>query len=255
MLKRWWNYLKTLISGGVEARMDPAVQIEQMIGDARRQDQELRTQAARVIAHRNEVQLKLDRAVEDAAKAKAQAGQALRNADAATQKGDAAEAEKWTNLAQSLAMKLQSSESMVESLKQQYGAASQQSDLAKREVDQNALRLEQLSAKRMELLGKLEQAKMQEQVNQTLQQISRPMEQSGPTVDEIEDKINRRMAQASATGELESASIAGAQREMHGAIESIELFWPIERQSRDAVGCVDEYGRVRHVVSPVAAAR
>ena len=31
MLKRWWNYLKTLISGGVEARMDPAVQIEQIV--------------------------------------------------------------------------------------------------------------------------------------------------------------------------------------------------------------------------------
>ena len=96
-------------------------------------------------------------------------------------------------------MKLESTETLVEGLKTQYSTATQQAELAKEQVNANALRLQELSAKRMELLGKLEQAKMQEQVNQTLEQLSKPMElNAGPTLKEIEDKINRRMAGASA---------------------------------------------------------
>ena len=83
VLSRWWGYLKTLVTGGVEKRMRPEVQIEQAMADARKQDLELRNQAARVIAHRTELQMKLDRAIDDAAEARAQAGQALKNADSA----------------------------------------------------------------------------------------------------------------------------------------------------------------------------
>jgi phage shock protein A len=74
----------------------------------------------------------------------------------------------------------------------------------------------------MELLGKLEQARMQEQVNQTLEQLSKPMESTaGPTLGEIEDKINRRMANASARAELESASIEGAQRDVERSLQQV----------------------------------
>ncbi len=194
--------------------MNPAVQIEQAMTEAQKQDRELRQQAARVIAHRSEVEMKLARAMEDSAKTKGQAAQALKNADAAMQAGNAGDVDKWNRAAQALAMKLQSNETMVTTLKDQFGKASQQSDLAKEQVNQNAMRLQELSARRIELLGKLEQAKMQEQVNRTLEQLNRPMEQTGPTMTEIEDKINRRMAQANAHGELEASSIEGAAREL-----------------------------------------
>ena len=60
---------------------------------------------------------------------------------------------------------------------------------------------------------------MQEQVNQTLEQLSKPMEfNAGPTLKEIEDKINRRMAGASARAELESSSIEGAQRDVERSL-------------------------------------
>ncbi len=222
MFGRIWGYLKALIGGGVEARMDPSVQIDQMLAEARKQDLELRNQAARVVAHRTELQMKLDRAVEDAAGAKDRAAQSLRNADAAARSGDAAGVEKWTNTAQAMALQLQSSESMVESLKAQYGQATEQADLAKSEVSRNELRLKELTAKRMELLGKLEQAKMQEQVNKTLEQISRPVADNGPSVQEIEDKINARMARASAHAELESTSISGGQRELDQSMAELE---------------------------------
>ncbi len=207
---RVWGYVKALVTGGVESRMRPEVQIEQAMAEARKQDLELRNQAARVIAHRTELQMKLDRAIDESAEARAQAGQALKNADSATTAGDSVELDKWTRTAQALAMKLESTETLVEGLKTQYSTATQQAELAKEQVNANALRLQELSAKRMELLGKLEQAKMQEQVNQTLEQLSKPMESSaGPTLKEIEDKINRRMAGASARAELESSSHRG----------------------------------------------
>ena len=216
---RTWGYIKALVTGGVEKRMKPEVQIEQAMSEARKQDLELRNQAARVIAHRTELQMKLDRAIDDAADARAQAGQALKMADSATTAGDAAELDKWNRTAQALAMKLETSEQLVDGLKTQYSTATEQAELAKEQVNSNALRLQELSAKRMELLGKLEQAKMQEQVNQTLEQLSKPMEaNAGPTLSEIEDKINRRMANASAHAELESASIEGAQRDVERSL-------------------------------------
>ena len=216
---RVWGYMKALVTGGVESRMKPEIQIEQAMAEARKQDLQLRNQAARVIAHRTELQMKLDRAIDDAADARAQAGQALKMADSATIAGDAAEVDKWNRTAQALAMKLETSEQLVDGLKTQYSTATEQAELAKEQVNSNALRLQELSAKRMELLGKLEQAKMQEQVNQTLEQLSKPMESNaGPTLSEIEDKINRRMASASAHAELESASIEGAQRDVERSL-------------------------------------
>jgi phage shock protein A len=216
---RVWGYIKALVAGGVESRMRPEVQIEQAMAEARRQDLDLRNQAARVIAHRTELQMKLDRAIGDSAEARAQAGQALKNADSATTAGDAVEIDRWTRTAQALAMKLETTETLVEGLKTQYSTATDQAELAKEQVNANALRLQELSAKRMELLGKLEQAKMQEQVNQTLEQLSKPMEiNAGPTLKEIEDKINRRMAGASARAELESSSIEGAQRDVERSL-------------------------------------
>jgi phage shock protein A len=219
---RVWGYIKAAVTGGVERRMKPEVQIEQAMSEARKQDLELRNQAARVIAHRTELQMKLDRAIDDAADARAQAGQALKMADGASTAGDAAEVDKWTRTAQALAMKLETSEQLVDGLKSQYATATEQAELAKEQVNANALRLQELSAKRMELLGKLEQARMQEQVNQTLEQLSKPMEtNAGPTLSEIEDKINRRMANASARAELESASIEGAQREVERSLQQV----------------------------------
>jgi phage shock protein A len=220
-LARLWGYIKAAFFGAAEKRMDPAIQIEQSIAEARRQDLELRNAAARVVAHRSEIQMKLDRAVEDSAKAKEQAGQALRNAEEATASGNASEADRWMRTAQALAMRLESSESLVESLKAQYQAAQQQAEGAKEQVNQNALRLEGLTSKRLELVGKLRQAEMQEEVNRTLEVLHRPMESSGPSFDEIEDKINRRMALASASAELESGSIRSASEDVERSVQEL----------------------------------
>lgn len=229
-LSRLFGYIKALVTGGVESRMDPRIQIEQAMADARKRDLDLRNQAARVIAHRTQVQMKLDSAIEDAAKAREQAAAALRNADAAAKAGNTADVDKWGRAAQALAMKLQTSETMVETLKGQYEQANQQADIAKEQVNQNAMRLQELSTKRIELLGKIEQAKMQEEVNATLETLNKPMaDTAGPTMREIEDKINARMASASAKAELEEASIEGAQRELEQSTAQLEAQARLEK--------------------------
>ena len=108
MFKRVWGYLKTLFRVKTEAAMDPEIEIEQAIQEAREQDQRLRNQAAKVIAHRTTIEQKMESAADSVGEARETAKQALLRAEAAKQAGDADGVMKWTYAAQSLAMKLQS---------------------------------------------------------------------------------------------------------------------------------------------------
>ena len=50
-LKRWWGYLTAKVNKSFDDRTDPAVQLEQAIGEAKDQHRRLRVQAANVIAN------------------------------------------------------------------------------------------------------------------------------------------------------------------------------------------------------------
>ena len=117
-----------------------------------------------------------------------------------------------------MAMKLQASENNLESLKQQYASAQTQADQAKSAVSQNAMRLQELAAKRMELLGSLQQAKMQESVNKAVESISGTMDDEVPTLEKVEEKIEKRKAEAMAKAELHDATPAGAESELREAV-------------------------------------
>jgi phage shock protein A len=62
VFRRIWSYIKTLFRLGAERAMNPEVEIEQAINEARRRDQELRNQAAKVIAHRTQIETKIEQA-------------------------------------------------------------------------------------------------------------------------------------------------------------------------------------------------
>ena len=189
MLRRIWNYLRTLFGMAAERAMDPAVEIEQAINEARRRDQELRNQAAKVIAHRTQIEAKIEGAAKDVGEARETAKQALLRAETAKNAGDTAGQTKWTNAAQSVALKLQAAESNLNSLREQYEIAITQADQAKSTVTQNAMRLQELAAKRMQLVGQLEQARMQEAVNRAVESISASMETNAPSLEKVEEKI------------------------------------------------------------------
>jgi phage shock protein A len=222
MLKRTWDYIKTFLRIKTEAAMDPEIEIEMAIRQAREQDQQLRNQAAKVIAHRTKLEGQIDDAADQVGKSRQMAKQALIKADEATTAGNAEDTEKWTRSAQSLALKLQSTQSILESLKSQYEVAVEAGEDAKKAVQQNAQRVQELASKRMELLGKLEQAKMQENVNKAVESMSASMELDAPSLGKIDDKISQRLADASAQAELRSVTPEGAEAELRDAMASVE---------------------------------
>jgi phage shock protein A len=218
MLKRIWGYIKQLFRGFAESAMDPEVEIEQAITEARAADQRLRNQAAKVIAHRTQLESKIEQAATDVGEAREMAKQALLRAEEAKQAGDAAGVEKWTRAAESLAMKIQAAESNVNGLKQQYEVALDQAEDAKTAVQQNAMRVQELAAKRMQLLGKLEQAKMQETVNSAMQAMTSSIEREAPSLREVEEKIEGRLSTAQAHTELREVTPEGAEQELKEAV-------------------------------------
>jgi len=217
-LKRLWGYIKQLFRSTAERAMDPEIEIEQAITEARKRDQELRNQAAKVVAHRHKLESQIENAAEEVGEARELAKQALLKAQEATGAGDAAAADKWTQSAQGLAMKLQASENNLTALRGQYETALTQADDAKGAVQSNAMRLQELSAKKMELLGSLQQAKMQESVNKAMDSLSSTVDDEMPSLEKVEQKIEERKANAMAKAELNEATPQGAEQELREAI-------------------------------------
>ena len=221
-LKRLWGYITTLFRTSAEKAMNPEIEIEQAINEARKRDQELRNQAAKVVAHRTQLESKLEKAADDVGEAREMAKQALLRAEEAKSAGDVEGVTKWTQTAQALAMKLQASENNMATLKTQYESASGQADDAKKAVQQNAMRVQELAAKRMELLGSLEAAKMQESVNKAVDALSNTMDYDMPSLEKVEEKIEARKAQAMAKAELREATPQGAEAELKEAINMVQ---------------------------------
>jgi phage shock protein A len=219
VLRRWWNYIKTWFGVKSKEAMDPKIEIEAAIDEARKNDQNLRNEAAKVIAHRTRVADEIQDLAEQVAESKELARQALLKSDAALQAGNAVDAEKWNKAAQSIAMKLTAAQNNLDSMQQQLLTADQQAEQAKAAVQNNAMRLEEISSKRLEMLGQLEQAKMQESVNKAMASINATVGGDAPSLQEIEDKIRDRMAEAKAKTELTAVTPEGAIAELEREVD------------------------------------
>lgn len=222
MFKRLMAYLRSWFKTTTEEMMDPEIEIQSAIDEAKRRDQDLRNQAAKVIAHKTQLESQIERAAESVGEAKEMAKQALLKAEEARGKGDEVAVGKWTHAAQSLAMKLQASENNLESLKAQFETAVTQADQAKEAVQTNAMKVQELAARRLEMLGTLEQAKMQEAVNNAVESMSVSVSDQGPDLAGVEDKIELRKAEAMARAELHEATPEGAEAELRKEINMAE---------------------------------
>ena len=205
-LGRWWKYAGAKLSVLQEERADPKIQLEQALEEARAQHRRLTEQAANVIAHQQQVQRRLDRAVEDYEKADASARQALRLADREARSGDDAKTARLLQAAESFAGRSLALEQDVRDAEQQLLEATQAAEGAKAAVTRNADGLRQRLAEREQLLSTLDQAKMQEQVNAALQQISGAFGDQVPTLAEVQHKIEARLARAQGMAQLVAAA-------------------------------------------------
>ena len=74
---KFWNYLMALFDNKIEENADPKVQIEQAINEAQRQHQALSQQAAAVIGNQRQLEMQLNRRLEEVEKLQANTRQAL----------------------------------------------------------------------------------------------------------------------------------------------------------------------------------
>ncbi len=124
-------------------------------------------------------------------------------ADDAAKKGDADKAEEFTTAAETIANRLIALEREVEDLKalppgQRPGRPTRPRPRSRR----TARQLQKKLAERQKLLGQLDQAKMQEQMNKAMATLSETVGQDVPTFDEVRDKIEARYAKAKGMSEL-----------------------------------------------------
>jgi phage shock protein A len=215
--KRWWKYLGAKANTELDDRADPRVQLEQAMAEAQDQHRRLKEQAANVIANQKQTEMRLNRAMEELEKVNGNARQAVLMADDANKKGDVAKATEYTTAAGSFANRLIQLESEVEGLKTLSLQSAQASDQAKAAVQQNSAALQQKLAERQKLLGQLDQAKMQEQMNKAMATLSETVGEDVPTLEEVRDKIEARYAKAKGMSELTDNSVESRMLEVEQA--------------------------------------
>ncbi len=223
LLKRRWKYLTARLAGRLEENADPKIQLEQAIRDARDQHRRLKDQAANVIANHKQIEIRLNRALSELERVNRNARQALMMAEEATQAGDEAKATSYMNAAEQLAGRLITLEQEIESLKGLLFQTSEAADQAKAGVSQNALSLQEKLSERQKLLGQLDQARMQEQMNEAMSTLSEAVGEDVPTLAEVREKIEARYAKAKGVAELvEEGGTEGRMLEIEAAARNQE---------------------------------
>ena len=221
-LTRWWKYLGAKANTSLDERADPKVQLEQAIREAQDQHRRLREQAANVIANQKQAEMRLNRAMGEYEKLTANARQALVMADQATKAGDQAKAVEYTQAAEAFANRLIAVERDVDDTKTLVLQSSQAAEQAKSAVAQNSAALQQKLAERQKLLGQLDQAKMQEQMNTAMESLSLTVGEDVPTFDQVREKIELRYAKAKGAQELTSQGVEGRMLEVEKAAMNTE---------------------------------
>ena len=222
LVSKWWKYLTAKLTGSFNERADPKVQLEQAIAEAQNQHRRLKEQAANVIANQKQSELRLNAKMGELEKLNATARQALIMAADAEKAGDATKSTQYTTAAETIANQLIQVEKDVESLKNMVLESTQASDQAKAAVQQNSRLLQEKIAEKSKLLSQLDQAKMQEEMNSAMAQLTETVGADVPTLSEVQEKIQARYAKAMAHAELSETSVESRVLEVEQATANVE---------------------------------
>ena len=217
-LRKFWAYLGAMLGAKVEEKADPKIQLEQAIEEAKERHEALTQQAASVLGNERQLELKLTRSLEEIEKLQGSARQALMQGDQARAGGDAARAKTFDDAAQSFAMKLVTEESTAREQKALLEQAESASEGARKAVEMNALNLQKQLSERSKLLSQLDNAKMQERMNDALKQMDE-LSPSGdvPSIAQVREKIETRYSKALGESDLRSGSVSSAMAEVEKA--------------------------------------
>ena len=221
-IRRFWKYLAVKLRVRHEERADPKVQLEQAIREARAQHRRLIEQATNVIANQKQTERQLERTIEEYEHANASARQALVLGDEEARAGHNDKAVSFNQAAEAFATKIVNLEAQVNQLRGQLLDTTQASEKAKAAVAQNSTALQKKLAERQQLLSQLDQARMQEEMNKAMGQLSESVSEDVPTFDEVRAKIEKRLARAQAATEIGGASVETKMLEVEQAQMSAE---------------------------------
>ena len=207
----------------LEESADPKVQLEQAIREARDQHRKLTEQAANVIANQKQTQLKLDRAIEEYEKANASARQALLLSD---QEARAGNADKAGSFGSARGGVREQDHQPREADRRPEEAAARR-DAPRRRRRSRPSRRTRPHCRRSSPSGRsscrqLDQAKMQEQMNKAMTQLSETVGDEVPTFEEVRNKIEKRLAKAQASTELTGTGVESQMLEVEQAQASAE---------------------------------
>ncbi len=223
LIRRGWRYMVAALGGKLDEKADPKVQIEQAITEAKRQHELLSQQAAAVLGNRHQLEMKLEKQMDEVERMQASARQALVLAEQARAAGDEKKAGEYESAAQSFATQLVAAENAAEDLKHLHDQALQASEAAKAAVANNAMALQQRLAERTKLLNQLDQAKMQERVNDALKSVSElSVPGTTPSLDQVREKIESRYARAMGAAELATGSVESRMLEVQRSALDME---------------------------------
>lgn len=221
MFRNWFRYLTGSAQMKANQLKDPTVELELELDRLKSKARELRESGAKVIASRTTLTGRYNAAVTAAAEAKARAISALERASTAEAKGDAQELTKWTSAATRYNAERTSKEAVANGLELQIEAMNERVDLIKEQTAANEEAVARLADEKHVILAKLEQAKAQEMVNETMESMNR---ESGIFDDanfaKVTEKVDARLALANAKAELESGSMAATTRELEKGMKA-----------------------------------
>jgi phage shock protein A len=232
-IKKWWHNLWGKAEARVDASADPTVQLNEAIRDAQEQHKQLVEQAASVIANQKQAEMRLNSKLAEMGKLNTNARQALKMASDAQTAGDAAKSQQYNVAAESIATQLINVEKDVEDLKSTVLEATQAAEQAKQAVQNNSRRLQEKLAEKNKLLSKLDQAKMQEQLNKAMGSLTASVGDELPSFDEIKDKIDARYAKAKGMSELQEESVEGRMAEIERASANVEAQSRLEQMKAE----------------------
>lgn len=222
LLRRAWKYVAASLSMSFNENADPKVQLEQAISEAHDSHRRLRDQAATVIAGQKQAEMRLNAAAQQVDKLAANARQAVMMADQEAKAGNEEKAADYTSAAESFATRLIAAEEEVDALKALVVQSTQAAQQAKNAVQQNAVQLQKKLSERQRLLGQLDQARMQEQVNKAMASLSETVGAAVPSLDEVRAKIEARHAHALGTAELTGSGVDSRILQVEKAAQDAE---------------------------------
>jgi phage shock protein A len=219
-LRKIWRYVASWFGVKFEEKADPKVQLQMAIDEAKEQSRKLRETAILVMANKTQSEARLNAKIAALAKATTETRQAVLMADEATKAGDTTRATSFTATATALANHIISLEAEVEGLRSLVLSATRDAESAHAAVDQNSAMLQKKLSEQRELLGKLDQAVMQEQMSKAMGTLSQSVGVEGPSFDEVRDKIDARVAKASARNELDGSSVEARMLEVQAQTQN-----------------------------------